>query len=186
MSNYAKTVMYKICCKNIDITDIYIGHTTNIKKRIRCHKDSCNNPKNNRYHFKVYEFIRNNGKWDNWNIIVIEEYPCNSFSDAVIKERELYETLKPTLNTYYPQRTIEEYRNDNKEKIKECKKQYDKVYRKQYTIDNKEKIKEKIICECGCEIRKSHLKRHQKSDKHIQLLSFKYESCTSSCCFSDI
>jgi len=214
MPDYANTVIYKICCKNTDITDIYVGHTTNIKRRINNHKDSCNNPKNNRYHLKVYEFIHNNGGWDNWNIIVLEEYPCNSRSDAIKKEREYYETLKPTLNTYYPQRTDEEYkeyyynnkenkeckkqynkeyyndnkecikqyRNDNKEYTKECKKQYYienkniiNEYKKQYRIINNEKIKEKakekVICECGCEIRKSDLKKHQKTKKHLANLS---------------
>jgi hypothetical protein len=167
MPNYANTVMYKICCKNIDITDIYVGHTTNINDRINNHKKNCNNPKNNCYHSKVYEFIRNNGGFDNWEIIVLEEYPCNIFSDAVIKERELYEKLKPTLNSNYPQQTDEEY------------KEYKKKYAKQYG-------KKKVICECGYESSKQHLKRHQKTDKHIQLLSFKDQPCTSSCCFSDI
>ena len=196
MPDYANTVIYKISCKDTNITDIYVGSTTNIKNRIRHHKDSCNYPKNKHYYYKVYEFIRNNGGFDNWDIIVLEEYPCNSFSDAVIKEREYYETLKPTLNSRYPQRTYKEYCNENKE----YKKEYDKNYRiinnekrkeqknqyyndnkkeinekrKQYRIDNKEKInekiKEKIICECGYEITKCNLKRHQKSAKHFKLL----------------
>jgi hypothetical protein len=204
MPDYANTVMYKICCKNTDITDIYVGHTTNIKNRIRKHKNRCNNPKDKKYHYKVYEFIRNNGGWDNWNIIVIEEYPCNSYTDALIKEREYYETLKPTLNSRYPQLTYEEYKEhkkeyrkqyriDNKEKNKEyykeyynnnkeyClqyekqyyndNKEYKKEYNKQYYNDNKEKTKEKVICECGCEIRKDILKRHQKTTKHLANLS---------------
>jgi hypothetical protein len=162
MSNYANTVIYKICCKNIDITDIYIGSTTNIKRRIREHKNTCNNLKNKNYHLKVYEFIRNNGGFDNWNIIIIEKYPCNSHTDAIIRERELYETLKPILNTYYPQRTTKEYRNN----IIEYKKEYNKEYRN----NNKEKINEKVICECGCEIVKRNLKIHLKTAKHIQLL----------------
>ena len=177
MPDYNNTVIYKICCKDTDITDIYVGHTTNINDRIRCHKDNCNYPKNKKYHFKVYDFIRNNGGWDNWNIIVLEEYPCNSYTDALIKERELYLSLKATLNTYYPQRTNEEYHNDNKEYYKVYIKQYridnkEKINEKskQYRIDNIEKTKEKIICECGCEIRKRDLKTHQKTAKHIKLL----------------
>lgn len=178
MPNYANTVIYKICCKNTDITDIYVGHTTNIKRRIILHKDRCNNPKDKYYHLKVYEFIRNNGGFDNWDIIVLEEYPCNSFSDAIKREREYYETLKATLNMIYPQRTNKEY--------KECKKQYNKEYR----IENSEKInekkREKVICECGCEIRKGDLKKHQKTKKHIQLLSFKHQPSSSTRCFTNI
>ena len=192
MPDYANTVIYKICCKNIDITDIYVGHTTNIKKRIRHHKDSCNYSKDKHYHYKVYDFIRNNGGWDNWEIIVLEEYPCNSFSDAIIKEREYYETLKATLNMIYPQRTNEEYYNENKEYKKEYGNQYrnnnrekNKEQKKQYYQNNREKInekaKEKVICECGYEITKCNLKRHQKSAKHIKLLSFKHQSRTAPC-----
>ena len=183
MPDYAKTVMYKICCKDTNITDIYVGHTTNIKRRIKHHKDNCKYPDNKHYHLKVYEFIRNNGEWNNWDIIVLEEYPCNSHLDAIIKEREYYETLKATLNSYYPQRTFKEYCNDNIKYNKEYKKQWYNDNKeilnekaKQYYNDNKEEInekrKEKIICECGCEIRKSDLKTHQKTAKHIQLLMF--------------
>jgi len=198
MPDYANTVIYKICCKNTDITDIYVGHTTNIKKRIRHHKNTCKNPKNNRYHLKVYEFIRNNGGFDNWNIIVLEEYPCNSFSDAIIKEREYYETLKPTLNMIYPQRTNKEYiidnieyynqygkqyRIDNKEYYNEYVKQYridnkeyTKEYIKQYRNDNKEKIKEKakkkVMCDiCNIELCQYSIHKHQKSAKHLSNLS---------------
>ena len=181
MPDYAKTVIYKICCKDTDITDIYVGSTTNIKKRILNHKNNCNNPKDKCYYYKVYEFIRNNGGWDNWDIIVIEQYPCNSHLDAVIKEREYYETLKPTLNMIYPQRTDKEYDKEYRNNNKEYKKQYyndnKNIFNErslQYYYDNKkeinEKTKEKVICECGYEITKCNLKRHQKSDKHIKLL----------------
>jgi hypothetical protein len=181
MPDYANTVMYKICCKDTNITDIYVGSTTNIKRRIYSHNIRCNNPKDKKYHLKVYEFIRNNGGFDNWNIIILEEYPCNSFSDAVIRERELYDELKATLNSIYPQRTDKEYKINHKEYNKVYGKQYridnrekNKEYCKEYYYENKEKIneknKEKIICECGYEITKCNLKRHQKSDKHMQLL----------------
>jgi hypothetical protein len=215
MPDYANTVMYKICCKNIDITDIYVGHTTNIRNRIKCHKNTCNNPKDKNYHYKVYEFIRNNGGWDNWEIIVIEEYSCNSFSDAIIKEREYYETLKPTLNSIFPQRTNEEYKEckkqynkeyynenkqhyneynkeyyqNNKEKINEYhneNKQHYNEYHKEYYQNNKEKINEKVICECGSEIRKRNLSEHLKTAKHIHLLSFKDQPCSTASSLTDI
>ena len=41
--NYSSTIMYKICCKDTLITEIYIGHTTNFIQRKNQHKISCNN-----------------------------------------------------------------------------------------------------------------------------------------------
>ena len=61
MPNYANTVIYKICCKNTDITDIYVGHTTDLIKRRYSHKTRCCNPNDDKYYYHVYEFIRNNG-----------------------------------------------------------------------------------------------------------------------------
>ena len=43
--DFSKTIMYKICCKNLNIIDIYVGHTTDFKKRKYCHKSDCNNIK---------------------------------------------------------------------------------------------------------------------------------------------
>ncbi len=41
---------------------------------------------------------------------------------------------------------------------------------KEYYIQNADKLKEKCICECGCEVVKKGLKRHQQSPKHLNLL----------------
>ena len=38
---------------------------------------------------------------------------------------------------------------------------------KEYQKNNKLKINEKVKCECGCEIVKQHLKRHQATKKHL-------------------
>ena len=38
-----------------------------------------------------------------------------------------------------------------------------------------EKRKIKIICSCGCELRKSDFRRHEKSQKHISLMKEKQE-----------
>ena len=84
------------------------------------------------------------------------------------------------------------YREENKEKIKERDKKYheknrdtildkhkdyyknnkeillekNKIYREEKKEEIKKKRSEIIKCECGCEITKIHLKRHQKSKKH--------------------
>ena len=57
------------------------------------------------------------------------------------------------------------YRETNKEMIKEKERKYRET--------NKEKINEKIKCDCGCEVLKRALKRHEKTKKHIDLMNEK-------------
>jgi hypothetical protein len=151
MPDYNNTVIYKICCKDETITDIYIGHTTNFKLRINAHKCCCNNIKYNKFNRYVYKFILENGGWDNWNVIVIEEYPCNDKNEASIRERYWIEKLKSSLNTEIPSRTNKEYDQQNAEKIEERR-------------------KEQITCECGYVLRKDSLRKHQQRQKHKDLL----------------
>ena len=69
--NYNNIIIYKLCCKDPLITDIYIGSTTNFTKRKAAHKSNCNNENCKEYKFYVYEFIRDNGNWTNWDMIEI-------------------------------------------------------------------------------------------------------------------
>ena len=41
--DYSKTIIYKIVCNDLNITDVYVGHTTNFIKRKARHKYDCNN-----------------------------------------------------------------------------------------------------------------------------------------------
>ena len=194
--DYSKNVIYKICCNDLNITDIYIGHTTNLVKRRNQHKSRCNNERDSYNHFKVYKFIRENGGWDNWSVIEVDKCPCLDFEEVLKIERHYIETLNATLNKNIPTRTKKEwcennkeilvekdikYRENNKDIIKEKKQIYyqnnnEKLKEKsrQYRKENKEiiseKQKEKITCECGSFIRISDLTRHKKTPKHIKLM----------------
>jgi hypothetical protein len=184
--DYSKTIMYKLCCNDLNITDIYIGHTTNFTKRKNQHKSYCNNEHKKEYNFKIYNFIRENGGWNNWSMIMIENYLCNSELEAKKKERELIENLKPTLNSNIPTRTKKERYENNINNLKDREKKYQKKayennkekileVQKEYYKNNKEKIlerlKEKFNCECGgCYTigNKNHhfkTKRHQEYNK---------------------
>ena len=50
----------------------------------------------------VYEFIRKNGGWDNWDMILIETIKCENNLEARKKEREHLEQLGATLNKERP------------------------------------------------------------------------------------
>jgi hypothetical protein len=96
--DYSNTVIYKIYCKDNNITDIYIGHTTNFVKRKYQHKIMSSSSKQ----LKIYEAIQNNGGWNNWNMIEIATYNCKDSTEARIREQEHCDLLKPSLNLINP------------------------------------------------------------------------------------
>ncbi len=147
VNRYSKGMIYKLCCKDANITEIYVGSTVN-KYRRKCeHKRKCNDLNNKTYKFPVYQFIRDNGGFDNWDMVILEEYPAENKNELVWKEREWIELLKPSLNSMNrPIITTEElrklkcenqkkYRKNNPEKISESQ--------KKYREENPEKVREK-------------------------------------------
>ena len=197
--DYSNTSIYKLCCKDLNITELYVGHTTDMRKRKTKHKHSCINKKNIKYDLNVYNFIRDNGNWDNWDMIEIERYNAIDGYDARKRERYWIEELKATLNCKLPTQTQKEYVENNKEIINEKKKVYRETHKeeikernkeyneknkeiiaikkKEYAENNKEYFKtyytEKITCECGCLIYRGGLARHKKTKKHIELMTTK-------------
>ncbi len=176
-TDYSKTIIYKICCKDPSIIDIYVGHTTNMTKRRSCHKCRCTDETSNYYNLYVYDFIRNNGSWNNWEIIQIEEYNCKNKEEALKQERFWLDELNASLNKVLPTRTPKEYRNENKEycynQIKEWRnnnQEHFKHQQKEYYESIKEKRNEEISCECGCQISKINLKRHQTMKIHLKTM----------------
>lgn len=185
--NYKNTIIYKIICNDEKICDCYVGHTTNFIKRKSDHK------RNTLFHtYKIYEFIRNNGGWENFTMLEIELYPCENKTEARIRERYWYETLNSKLNTNKPISTKQErdkcYNDTHKEerKIRDAKnREHINEVQMQYYHTNKEKIvnrqsykdnakkqndnpkhKEPIICECGLTYTYKHKARHILSKKH--------------------
>ena len=183
--DYSKNLIYKIVCKDISVKDIYVGRTTDFKTRKGQHHSKCNNPNAKMYNAKVYVTIRENGGWDNWDMIELEKYPCKDSNEAKARERYWYETLTAKLNTNYPDRNKQEYTESNKEKFSELKRQYylshyestresRNLYSKNYTKLNKQKISEKgkikVLCECGANVRIYGLSRHMKTLKHCEFI----------------
>ena len=183
--DYSRTIIYRIVCKDTSITECYVGHTTNFTKRKCQHKHVCNNEKSKDYNIYLYQFIRKTGGWDDWSMIEIEKYPCNDVNEALKRERYNLELYNATLNRCIPSRSIQDYHKDyyegnkekilmyykewsgkNKEKLKESKKQYYEI-NKDTISKNREEL---ALCECGCEVRKINMLRHQKTDKHFELM----------------
>ncbi len=174
--NYENACVYKICCKNPEIKDCYVGSTTNFKQRKNAHRRCCSDNNKNK-DIKIYKFIRDNGEWDNWDMILVEKVNVNDGYELKKEERKWIEQLNATLNCRLPTRTKNEYYNDNKEKLNEYKKEWyaenkEKIleHKKNYYEENKEIIKEKIECPiCNSIVRKDNLKRHQKTKKCLSI-----------------
>jgi len=159
MSKYENSIIYKLCCKDTDITDIYIGSTINFRNRKGTHKSSCLKNKS----FKVYEFINENGKWENWDMILIEKVSCNDKLELRKKEREYIELLKPTLNMVNAYRTEEEKKEYTKIKCRE--------YRGNWTEERKEQQKEKHK-----EYRKKNIEKCKQQGKNWNEKNKEYRS----------
>lgn len=126
--DYSKTIIYKIVCKNEDVKDIYVGSTTRFKERRREHKKHCINEIYKEYNYKVYQMIRANGGWTNWEMIEIIKQPCKDVAESHALERHYYELLNCNMNTQIPSRTQKEYDKEyyqiNKDKIKQYQNEY--------------------------------------------------------------
>ncbi len=130
--DYSKTIIYKLV-KNDDYdnVNIYIGSTTDFIRRKNKHKSSCNCITNKAYNDKKYQYIRDNGGWDNWNMIEVEKHNCNDGNEARAREEYWRCHFNAQLNTIRAYITnverlenMKQYKQNNKEKIIEQKKQY--------------------------------------------------------------
>ena len=149
--DYSKGLIYKLCCKDLAIKYVYIGSTTNFRVRKNSHKYDCNNTNSKKYNLFVYKFIRENGGFDNWDMIMIEEYNCSNKKQLESRERFWYEKYNCNLNMRNPNRNNKEYckiwYENNKNEY--CKDYYNKNKKKileqakEYYKNNKDKILKK-------------------------------------------
>ena len=96
--DYSTTIIYKITCKDTNIKELYVGHTTNFVQRRQAHKQECIN--NNAC--KLYAIIREHGGWNNWIMEIVHFFTCNDQYEARTKEQEYFVLLKATLNSIEP------------------------------------------------------------------------------------
>ena len=181
--NYDNTHFYRICCKDLNIKDCYIGHTTDFIRRKSAHKQSCNNEQNKNYNSRIYCFIRDNSGWDNFNMILIDRLKCEDKLDAMRKEREYIEQFQANLNHAIPCRTKKEYAQDNKEQISKLKQAYREShkqtmqeYSKAYKQANKDRIKEQNRKYYQTHQDKIILDREANKDKSKQYEKERYAS----------
>lgn len=158
--DYSNTIIYKIFCRDPSIKELYIGHTTNFVNRKYAHKISCKNCNS-----KLYTFIRENGGWDNWKILIIDDVECNNFEEARKVEQNYIDKYNSDLNT-----AIAFSIKDEDNKIKENK-------IKPKIVENKIKISNSDNKKYSCQScyyftsNKTDYDRHLLTKKHISVIN---------------
>ena len=152
MSKYSEGLIYKLCCNDPNIHDIYVGSTTNFAMRFYSHKSMCHNQISNSFNHYKYKFIRDNGGFGEWTMQLIEKFPCKNVTELHTRERFWYDQLNCTLNKAVPAQTAQEYYEVNRHIINEKK-------------------REPFLCECGSWYTLTHKARHLKTKKHLNFIN---------------
>jgi len=183
-SDYSKGLIYKICCKDTKITDIYIGSTCNFTRRKYYHKGACNNEKHISYNFPLYKFIRDKGGWTNWNMVLVKYFPCNSRLELLQEEQIVIEEFGEytTLNRIRTWRS-EEYKKeqmqkiskrhyeDNKEEITKRHKKWQKNNEEKFQEYQKNWRKSPYTCLlCNRTVNRGSKSAHEKTKIHLENL----------------
>jgi hypothetical protein len=151
--DYSKGKIYKITNDYND--EVYVGSTCDsIGKRFCGHKYASYEIKSK--HLPLYKLINEIGI-ERFRIQLIEEYPCEDKYQLIQKEGEYIRELG-TLNKRIAGRTGQEYRKENKDKIKETQ--------KIYHSKNKEIIKEKSKEYHNSEHAKQLRKAYEQTDEY--------------------
>jgi len=162
--DYSSTIIYKITCKDPNVKDVYVGHTTNFVQRKHAHKQGCVNEKSSNYKCKLYETIRTNGGWNNWSMEIINFFKCRDHYEARIKEQEYFVSLNATLNSIEP--------------LPKPKEIIPKNIVVESNKPDKSKNVKKIFCkQCNIECIKTEWTNHILSDSHnanLAKISAKY------------
>jgi len=165
--DYSNTIIYKITCKDPNVKELYVGHTTNFVQRKHNHKTSCNNPNSPYNKCKLYQVIRNNGGWNNWVMEIIDFFNCDNLYEARKKEEEYFISLNATLNSNDP--ISKNNFNITKKNQKIIVKNEENILKNELPSINGKKYKNKYYCE-KCDYtccKKFNMNRHLTASKHI-------------------
>ena len=146
--------IYKIVDRTND--SVYIGSTCDsLKNRLSRH--------NKRYlkgllnNIKSFDIIKNN----NYKIELLENCDIKTKEELLERERVFIKNNE-CLNKVIPGRSNKEWKDDNKDKVKQNSIDYREA--------NKDKINEKFNCICGGQYTYKHKATHQNTTKHLDFL----------------
>jgi hypothetical protein len=159
-NKYQNSKIYKLKCITPDISEEeYVGHTTQryLSTRMAKHRNCAKNMEN--IERKVYAAMNNTGI-HNWQICLLENYPCTSSDEIKAREQYWIDLLHPSLNTIGA--IFDVIKN------KEHKLAYMKEYeaRPERKEEKRKRYMSIIQCQCGRQYTKDHKKRHEQSKLH--------------------
>ena len=170
MVNYKYGKIYKIQCNKTK--DIYVGST--------CCRLLCQRLRQHVYNYKCYlngktkymtafKILKN----DDYQIELIQKFPCGSKDELHKRERYYIETFE-CVNKNVPGRTRKEcqkkYREEHKEELKKYREEHKeelKEYQKEYREENKEQL---------CLKKKEYGKKNKEYIKEYKKKLNKYQS----------
>lgn len=150
-----KCNIYKLFNPDPAVDKYYIGISSCILSRTRCHRTRCYNKNDlKRYNSTLYTYIRANGGFSEWKIEIMEEYSPVDKDDMYHRERLYIQVFqKHLLNSTLPIRTKEEVAL------------YKKFQSKNYDYDS-------IHCGiCESTVMYKNIAAHKKTTKHLTKLS---------------
>jgi len=127
--NTNNTVIYKIQCVDGLCDFVYFGSTTNFATRKSQHKHDCNNENKRTYNYNLYKTIRENKGWENFEMCLVEVYPCENKHQLLIREQFYIDNNRNNMNSCKAYLSLEA--------SKEYQKDYYKIYNAKQ--ENKEK-----------------------------------------------
>ena len=159
MVNYKLGKIYRLECNITGL--VYIGSTCEptLAKRLTKHVSHYRSYLKGTYHYvSSFKILENN----DYNIILIEKYPCNDKDE--LYSRECYWSNQIDCVNIIKRQGVINRMGGRKEYKKEISKAYHQL--------NKDKIlgklKEKHECECGGKYTHGNKSKHFKSKKHIK------------------
>ena len=144
-SDKCEYTFYTFICNDPNITDCYVGSTKAFRQRKNKHKSDCNLETCKSYNLKIYQTIRANGGWNNWEMKPIDTKICSKL-DSRIHETKLMEERHATLNCIKAYISEEQKKEENNERNKYDPEKYQQnrnkilEQRKNYKQKNKDKI----------------------------------------------
>jgi hypothetical protein len=139
MVNYKDGKIYRLVCNNKG--NQYIGSTTqSLSQRLGGHKADYKRFLEGKTTLQISSFNILSEK--NFEMILIEEFPCENKNQLERRERYFMETME-CVNMRKPAQTREEMIEYNKQYRQQENKEERKEYAKLYWEENKEEIKEK-------------------------------------------
>ena len=179
--DYSKGKIYRLVCNTTG--QQYIGSTVqSLSQRLGGHKKDFKRFSDGKETDKLTAFsiLSEN----NFEMILIEDYPCENKNQLERRERNFIETME-CVNKYKPAQTREErieynrqYHKDHQDELAKSQRDYYQDHKeeidkrnKQYSKDHKEKLTALTICECGGKYQHKYKAKHFKTFKHTSILN---------------